>query len=795
MNRDGLDDPPALEGATASSTGPNPVETPDAGGPQAQGASRPEPSVETPSRRRSGSNALARALRLAQKELREILRDRRTIITLVLMPILVYPLIGTVFQKILLERYAVQQEGPTYRVAVDDSTQLKEVIQLLRIGEENPMVADTESGSGSDASGVPKTASTRDGEATEPPDPQAVLEDPREPTFEFFERPPGVSLQELVASGRVDLGVRVLLDLEAVPLTDEAQPRRVEVVSQEGATYSQSARDFLLDRLVGVNIRVLQGLSGNESLPFRADVIELPATSTAQGTLATLVPLILILMTVTGAVYPAIDLTAGERERGTLETLIAAPLPRLGLLGAKYLAVLSVAVLTAVVNLVSMTITGIAIGLQPEALGLPALSLPTVALVFGLVVLFAGFFSAVLLSLTSFARSFKEAQAYLIPLMLLALAPGFFSLVPDVTLESGLALVPLVNIVLLARDLLQGGVAPVSALAAVISTLLYAGLALSLAARIFGTDAILYGSQGTWSDLLRRPVDSKSDFTPTHAMLGLALAFPGFLWLSGIPGRFEALPLAARLGLSSLVTTTLFVGIPWAIAWWNRIRLPGGLGMRPSAISAFVAAVLLGGSLWAFVYEAIQYTVDEGRLEFLRKLGAPILDQIQQIPLAVRLLFLAVIPATVEELFFRGMVLGGLAQKLKARWAVPASAVAFGLFHVFVRDALMFERFLPSTLMGLVLGMVYLRTRSVWPGILLHVLHNGLLLTLSNYQETLLDLGIGTESVRHLPIPWLAGFGVTALLGFGILLLLVPKPKPIAVDSVIEDPEAKSDPA
>ena len=67
--------------------------------------------------------------------------------------------------------------------------------------------------------------------------------------------------------------------------------------------------------------------------------------------LAALIPLILVLMTVTGAVYPAIDLTAGERERGTLETLIAAPVPRLGLLLAKYVAVLAVALLTAVVNL------------------------------------------------------------------------------------------------------------------------------------------------------------------------------------------------------------------------------------------------------------------------------------------------------------------------------------------------------------------------------------------------------------------------------------------------------------
>src|SRR5207244_10240931 len=85
----------------------------------------------------------------------------------------------------------------------------------------------------------------------------------------------------------------------------------------------------------------------------------------ASVTLAALIPVILILMTITGAVYPAIDLTAGERERGTLEILMAAPIPRMGLLFAKYVAVLAVASLTAVVNLVMMAATLFASGLGP----------------------------------------------------------------------------------------------------------------------------------------------------------------------------------------------------------------------------------------------------------------------------------------------------------------------------------------------------------------------------------------------------------------------------------------------
>ena len=164
-------------------------------------------------------------------------------------------------------------------------------------------------------------------------------------------------------------------------------------------------------------------------------------------------PLILILMTITGAVYPAIDLTAGERERGTLETLIASPVPRMQLLFAKYAAVVTVALLTAVVNLAAMIATVSSIGLTTVLFGTQGRLARRADGDRGLLVLFAAFFSAVLLAVTSFARSFKEAQAYLIPLMLVSITPGMLSMIPGLKLQGPLVVTPLLNIVLLARDL------------------------------------------------------------------------------------------------------------------------------------------------------------------------------------------------------------------------------------------------------------------------------------------------------------------------------------------------------
>jgi ABC-2 type transport system permease protein/sodium transport system permease protein len=231
--------------------------------------------------------------------------------------------------------------------------------------------------------------------------------------------------------------------------------------------------------------------------------VEAPKDS-GSVSLAALIPLVLILMTITGAVYPAIDLTAGERERGTLEVLVAAPVPRLSLLIAKYVAVLTVAVLTALINLTVMTATLLITGLGPMIFGPGGLSLLVMAEVFGLLLLFAAFFAAVLLALTSFARSFKEAQAYLIPLMLVSLVPGLLALLPGLKLEGTLTVAPLLNIVLLGRDLLEGQAHLTAAAVVVVSTFLYALAALALAARIFGAEAVLYSESGGWLSLFRR---------------------------------------------------------------------------------------------------------------------------------------------------------------------------------------------------------------------------------------------------------------------------------------------------
>jgi ABC-2 type transport system permease protein/sodium transport system permease protein len=439
--------------------------------------------------------------------------------------------------------------------------------------------------------------------------------------------------------------------------------------------------------------------------------------------------------------------------------------PRLGLLFAKYVTVLTVAVLTALVNLTAMTVTLQVSGLGAQLFRGVGLSPLLVLEIFALLLLFAAFFSAVLLTLTSFARSFKEAQAYLIPLMLLSLAPGVMGLLPGLKLTGPVAVTPLLNIVLLARDLFEGSVDPALAGVVVLTTLLYAAAAIALAARIFGAEAVLYSEQSGWSDLFRRPEEPRPVPTVGSALMCLALMFPTSFVLNGVIAQLDTtqVSLGERLVLLGLVSVLLFATFPLIGAYLSRVRVRSGFLLRGAAWPAYLGALLLGLSLWPFVLEIIAALTDPqtAQNEQVRQALAWVR---QSLPVAV-VVALFVVPAVVEELFFRGYLFSALRARSGPLTAVVVSALLFGLFHLVATDAFSFARFVPSTLLGLVLGWVCWKTGSVVPGMLLHACHNGLMVLLT-YEQTVLVVEAGQVS---LPPLWLLG----AALGAGVGAALI----------------------
>jgi ABC-2 type transport system permease protein/sodium transport system permease protein len=737
------------------------------------------------------SSSWARRGRLILKELRETLRDRRTILTLLLMPILAYPLLGMAFQRLLISQLATSGT-PEFVVAfptIEQNSEFERVwSDAIQAWEQRETIRRRPAAAARSDSSQPTPAPSVDPRA-------AVSSGPPEPMLTARRPDPGVERQDvehLLSQGLIDLGIIV----EAAPNFDSPNPSpgHIRLVYVDRVPRSMEAYRFALERLETLNTSYLRGLARAAAKPTgvnRISVTTLPAATGSSAFLASLVPLVLLLMTVTGAVYPAIDLTAGERERHTLETLIAAPVSRISILFAKYVAVVTVAVLTATVNVIAMLLTMQAVGLEKAIFGDAGITLKSIVGLFGLLCVFATFFSAVLLCLTSIARSFKEAQAYLIPLMLLSLAPGVASLVPGVELGSTFAVVPLLNMVLLAKETVLGTATLGLAAVVVGSTLLYGAAALALAAHWFGSDAVLSGSTGGWGDLFRRPEGRSASIKPEVAYGTLAVIFPVFFLTGSFVGRIADLPIEWRLVANAVLTAAIFGGFPALVAFWRRVPLLQAYRLRMPSPLPVLGALVAGATAWPLVFEIVLLLKDAGisgigEEQLQRAHG--ILAAWKNVPFAIRLTCLAIVPAVFEELCFRGFLLGAISRRSSAATAILITAVAFGLFHILVGGSLAIERLIPSTLLGLVLGWIAIRTGSVLPGMAFHILNNGMIIALDEYKDLLQERGWDISDKHSLPPAWLAVSLLCSVIGLTIVWLgtrktIAPAATPVAVSS------------
>lgn len=698
-----------------------------------------------------------------RKELRETLRDRRTIVTLLAMPLLLYPMLGLVFRLVALQD---RSSAPRveYRIAVATEREAEWLQEALAVAFRN-----------------------------EPPAAAAASEaDSSPPKFLFMQSvgPQADGLGAAVAEANAELGARIVFppaleerpDREDQAAFDARPGLRVELVFCPESPASREARQIVEQRLLRLNLSLLaQALSGrgrSVRLPIETDLSAVKSTNRSTGLLG-LLPLILLLMTVTGGVYPAIDLTAGERERDTLETLFALPVSRVRLLLAKYVAVLAVTLLTGCMNLLAMAATVYALQLEVQLFGGAGLTVVLVAKLIVVLVVFGMFYSAVLLALTSAARSFKEAQAYLIPWMLLSLAPGLVILMPGWRLEGLPAVLPLINMLLLARELIEGTAAALPAWGAVVSTCLYTAGVLAVASQWFGADAVAVGSRGGWKDWLRRAREPADAPSLSAALVTLAALFPLHFFASSALARlFDGSP-ASRLAVAGGLTAALFGALPAAVAWWNRVPLTDAWRLRAPPAVVWLAALVLGFGAWPWVYELVLFVqqlgihaLDEEKKAAVEKL----LEGWKTVPLALIIVTLGVTPGICEELFFRGVLYGGVRREFGGWTAVVVTGLAFGLFHIVLAGGAAPERLVPSTILGLWLGWIRLRSGSTLPGIVLHVCHNSTLLAMTHYRAELANLPLAAAESTHLPPWWLGGSAVAIVVGLATVAIGTRRP-------------------
>ena len=399
-----------------------------------------------------------RAIRIVYgKELRDSLRDRRTIMSMIVIPVVVMPLlmfgVGSLMFKTMTK---ARQEIPQVMIVGGEDS--PRVLEALRAAKNLQIVPATE------------------------------------------------DFTNQIVEKRVRAVVKLPPDFDAAVARGEKA--EVEIYEYQGEIKSGFAAENL-----NAFFRNLRDATVQERLESRGVAAEVlkpftiqrqnvaPPAKVTGSLLGGILPYIFIMLCLTGAMYPALDVTAGEKERGTMETILCCPVGRTDLVLGKFLMVLTASLGTVLLSLLSMGTTfhfarrAMAGSMPREALQTVATIDPGgVAGVFLMLLPVAVMFSAVLLMVGLFSKSFREAQSYCGPLILVAILPTVVGMLPGVELNASLAVVPLLNVSLVCKEMLSG-TWHWSYIGLIFgSACLYATAALAATVRMFRREEVLFQS-------------------------------------------------------------------------------------------------------------------------------------------------------------------------------------------------------------------------------------------------------------------------------------------------------------
>lgn len=356
-----------------------------------------------------------------RKELKDTLRDRRTLFFMIVFPILIIPLIIGGIPKIMVSMMEKKMTERINIAIIGEENNLK-LVEMFGMADSIDVIFNMEIDS------IEQSIRNKDIDG-------AII------------IPDGFS--EMVNSMKTAQITIVYISSDDL----EAAKKRMESVINK---YRESKISQRLEMLE-IQSEILE--------PVKINHRNIASEKEMIGKLAGgWLPYMFILYCFMGAMYPALDLGAGEKERGTIETLLISPAGRLEILLGKFCVISLSGFLSAISGII-----GLLVGLQFMT-ELPMeiittmksiIEIKTIALILSLIVPVSIFFSAVLLSISFYAKSFKEAQSLVTPINILILFPALIGLIPGVELTWKTALIPIVNIALVTKEIIAETVSSV----------------------------------------------------------------------------------------------------------------------------------------------------------------------------------------------------------------------------------------------------------------------------------------------------------------------------------------------
>lgn len=393
-----------------------------------------------------------------RKELREALRDRRTVVASVVIPLILFPLLSVGFATLVTSIVSKTQEASPKVMVVggEDSPGVMAALKATPKVEVVPaapnwkdLVIEKE---------VPAVIEI-------PPGFDKDVADQKKLKVMIYNY--SGDLKSDIAAGKLDTSIKAYRD-DVVKKRVVAQKLPVEVLDPFEVTQKNIAP---------------------------------PEKSGAALVFGGFIAYIVVFLCFNGGMHPAIDLTAGEKERGTMETILSSPISRAHLVVGKFLLVLTTALSTAALSVLSMGISfALANAFHTKTIqagkeGMEMhIGIGAALSVFIMAVPLAVLFSSVLLMIASFAKSSKEAQTYIMPMVFIVIIPAIAAMLPGVDLNAKLAIVPILNVSLLCKELVIGTYHWNYIAIIFTSTCAYAAVALFLAVKIFQRESVLFRS-------------------------------------------------------------------------------------------------------------------------------------------------------------------------------------------------------------------------------------------------------------------------------------------------------------
>jgi sodium transport system permease protein len=678
------------------------------------------------------------------REIRDQLRDRRTLFMIAVLPLLLYPLIGmTVFQ---LTQFLRKNEA---RVVVVGSEQLTEHSDLPALVGEGQFADD-------------------------------LFDDPAEAGRILVERASGDSDEEMDAlrtrlkSGDIQVVIRFPDDFgtqlerlreatrgisanaanSATARTDadSAKPFPVpepEILSNSSREKSRLAH-MMVERVLNSwkSQIVRENLAAghvplNIARPFEVKSLDVAEKQQQQAVVwAKILPFVLFIWALTGAFYPAVDLCAGEKERGTLETLLSSPALRSEIVWGKLLTVMTFSCATALLNFTSLGVTSKYVMMQlssltssdmMSSLGLPPL--PVLGCLLLALIPMSALFSALCLACAAFARSTKEGQYYLMPLLLVTMPLMMLPMSPGIELNLGNSLIPITGVVLLLRSLVEGNCADTLPYVVPVcgTSLICCLLAIRWAVYQFNQESVLFRESERldlrrWIVHLVRDREDTPSLAEAFFCVALIFVIQFFTRLaisSGMPKEPDFGFLAQLIFISQVVCIAL-PALLMALLFTNRPRRTLLLERAPGW-AACAAAIGLAVVLHPLGHRFVEW------IQYLYPIQDELVAETQSISRMLEtapyvwlpFLLMAVLPAVCEEIAFRGFILSGLRHLGHKWWAIGLSAVFFGMAHTVVQQSI------AAAALGAIIAYIAIQSGSLIPGMLFHATYNSLMLAAS----------------------------------------------------------------